>query len=431
MDTHAARFDPPTLLMPGAAAERGTKANAAAPPVFASPPAADTASRLLHHQRMAAVLRGAVEGFDLTGAELCLLDDTTAELRVAVDFGDGPAAAPRPLESAEADLAAMAGGAVVLEDEGMVAEWGTPRRCRAAVCVPVASDATIHGTLWLYSAGPRAFSDGHVQLIEIVAGRLAVEIERRALLDAADAAVGRGVDAAPRNPTSARPAEATPAASVPAAAPAAVDELEVAGHVIEGNPDAFYGRYRLADGRLLVLAGAPIDAPAITGADAANAARVARYTARSLAESAYDAGELLTRVSRRVWRSTVGGEGVSLAALLIDPEECTGTVALAGSAAVLSVRASGVRKRLTDAPPLGWDDAELYQSTPLELSPRERLILAAADPRHANAEAIDRLAAGFRGLSAESHRAMPAERAVAILAEQRNPPQAMAAIRWR
>ena len=147
-------------------------------------PAAETATKLLHRQRLTAVLRGAVEGFGLAGAELHLLDDTTAELRVAVDFGDRQTPAARALESADADLAALAGGAVVLEDEDAVAEWATPQRCRAAVCVPVSSDTTIHGTLWLYSNQPRVFRDGDLQLIEIIAGRLAVEIERRQLLDA-------------------------------------------------------------------------------------------------------------------------------------------------------------------------------------------------------------------------------------------------------
>jgi len=141
-----------------------------------------TAARLVHQQRLVDVLRGTVEGFDLKAAELHLLTDASAELCVAADYGDGPTTPRRALETAAADLAALAGGAVVLTDQEMLAEWNVAYPCRAAVCLPVASDITIHGTLWLYAATARDFSDPQVQLLEIIAGRLAVEVERRQLL---------------------------------------------------------------------------------------------------------------------------------------------------------------------------------------------------------------------------------------------------------
>lgn len=191
VDLTTPQFDPPTILMPGVKPPAPHLVPAA--PALA-PAAPVETTRLIHQQRLVAVLRGAVEGFDLAGAELHLLDDTTAELRVVADYGAPPCPTPRPLkprplETAEADLAALSGGAVVLENAEMVAEWAIPgdgrRPCRAAVCVPVSSDIAIHGTLWLYSPTARPFSDREVQLIEIIAGRLAVEIERRRLLDRA------------------------------------------------------------------------------------------------------------------------------------------------------------------------------------------------------------------------------------------------------
>ena len=173
MNPTTPQFDPPTLLFSDPINSVATGAS-----TFSEL----TAARLVHQQRLVEVLRGTVEGFDLLAAELHLLDDASEQLNVVADYGDRPASGPRPLESASADLAALAGGVVVLEDQEMVAEWNVAYPCRAAICMPVASDITIHGTLWLYGALPREFTDAEIQLMEIVAGRLAVEIERRQLL---------------------------------------------------------------------------------------------------------------------------------------------------------------------------------------------------------------------------------------------------------
>lgn len=48
------------------------------------------------------------------------------------------------------------------------------KRCHTAT-VPV-------GTLWIFGSQPQDFSDEQVNLIEIVAGRLAAELEREILL---------------------------------------------------------------------------------------------------------------------------------------------------------------------------------------------------------------------------------------------------------
>ncbi|MEM6799576.1 MAG: GAF domain-containing protein [Planctomycetota bacterium] len=405
MDAADSIFVSPTLRMPGVVA----------PAPLSAVSAPETASRLLHAQRLAAVLRGAVEGLGLAGGELHLLDDATAELRVAADFGEGPTPEPRALESAEADLAAMAGGAVVLEDADMVAEWGAPGRCRAAVCVPVASDTTIHGTLWLYNAKPRAFSDSEVQLAEVVAGRLAVEIERRRLLDASTAV------AFPQSAlTLPEPARATEFA-----------ELEVAGVSSADSPGAFHDWSALEDGRLLVVAGAIVDAPGASRDEAVLAAQAARVALRCYAEGARDAGQLLTRASRCVWQTTAGGEGVSLAVALIDPEQYAGSYALAGGAATLSIRASLTLPEVTDAQPAGWDEDARYEAAAFELSPRERFALTAIDPRHSSADGVDKLAGGFRGLASETHRLMTAEGAAQTLAASTPAPQAAVVVRWK
>lgn len=134
--------------------------------------------------RLESVLRGAVEGLHGRGAALYLLDDATTELKLRSHFGlDGKSflEPPRALAQAIADLEALTGHAVVMEDAALMKRWNVPEKCGSAVCVPVSSPDTLLGTLWFYCDEQRSFTDEETQLLEIVAGRLAAELECQVL----------------------------------------------------------------------------------------------------------------------------------------------------------------------------------------------------------------------------------------------------------
>lgn len=132
--------------------------------------------------RIAAVVRGAARGFQALRVELWLLDDETRRLRLAESWPGGPAESFAPtqrmLADSPADLAAIAGEAVALEDRGTLRAWQVAGPQHASACVPVASDTTIHGSLWVNWTQAQPISDGTLELIEIVAGRIALELER-------------------------------------------------------------------------------------------------------------------------------------------------------------------------------------------------------------------------------------------------------------
>jgi GAF domain-containing protein len=136
-------------------------------------------------QRLEAVLRGGARAIDCQAAAMYLLDEDTAQLKLRAAWGVPTARLadePRPLEGATADLEALVGHAVVLEDERMFDFWLVPESgYSAAVCVPVSSPTTILGTLWFYSTTPRSFSERDTELAEIIAGRLAGDLERAAV----------------------------------------------------------------------------------------------------------------------------------------------------------------------------------------------------------------------------------------------------------
>jgi GAF domain-containing protein len=135
--------------------------------------------------RLAAVLRGGCEMMGCEAAGLYLLDAATRELKLRSCWNlpaERLSEPARPLQQATADLEALLGYAVVVADPVLRQLWRPPEDCAAAVCVPVANRALPLGTLWLFSTRPREFSDRDTQLAEMVAGRIAAELDRQMLV---------------------------------------------------------------------------------------------------------------------------------------------------------------------------------------------------------------------------------------------------------
>jgi len=136
-------------------------------------------------ERLSGVLKGGAQSLGCTAAAMYLLDDDTSELKLRAQWGMGthklmePA---RPLAGALADLEALCGHAVTLEDDVMMDLWKVPEPCEAAICVPISGPTTVLGTLWFYCDAPRKFTDIETNLAEILAGRVAAELDREALV---------------------------------------------------------------------------------------------------------------------------------------------------------------------------------------------------------------------------------------------------------
>ena len=132
-------------------------------------------------ERLQSVLKTMVETLHCTAAGMYVLDDATSLLQLRTMWGlpvNALTAEPRILETAKADLEAMLGHAVVLSNRQMFELWQVPEMdFEAAVCVPLATTTTVLGTVWLYHAQERSFTDSEVNLIEVLTGRLAMELE--------------------------------------------------------------------------------------------------------------------------------------------------------------------------------------------------------------------------------------------------------------
>ncbi len=128
------------------------------------------------------------DGANTIGAQaggFYLLDDNTTSLKLRVSSGlplDRLAMPPRCLSGSVADIEALTGHAVVLDDARALPQWHCPEDFPSAVCVPVGTPSMILGTYWVFSATKRDFSDSEINILEIIAGRLASELEREILL---------------------------------------------------------------------------------------------------------------------------------------------------------------------------------------------------------------------------------------------------------
>ena len=123
--------------------------------------------------------------FGFESAALFVLDEASGSLTQRITIGKhflGEQGSCRNLSDCRADLEALSGSVVVLTKRSEVAEWRAPVNSRSAVCIPVSSLSTLLGTLWLASDTKRELNDSDTNILEIVAGRIAAELERMSLL---------------------------------------------------------------------------------------------------------------------------------------------------------------------------------------------------------------------------------------------------------
>jgi hypothetical protein len=120
-----------------------------------------------------------------------VLDEPTTMLVQRVGYGphySHSSGNGRLLAESRADVEALSGGVVVLNKRSEVVSWQAPISSRAAVCIPIASLDNLHGTLWLAGETKRELTDSDTNLLEIIAGRIAAELEMAALTTHAEAA---------------------------------------------------------------------------------------------------------------------------------------------------------------------------------------------------------------------------------------------------
>jgi len=296
-------------------------------------------------QRLEAVLASGAQAVGCQAAALYLLDDATSQLKLRACWNlphEKLLEAPRPLKGSIADLEALVGHAVVIEDTSLLPHWHVPENFPSAVCVPVSSPSTPLGTLWLFADEQRDFTTHQTNLVEIVAGRIASDLERELLLS-------EGVQAK-RVQLEWNGAVAWQQQRLPKL-PLVVEGWQAAGWTsqADGVGGDFYDWSMLDDGRLAIAVGDAHGAMLQAGLTAT----VAQAALRSHAAYAHEPQSLLHRLNQTLWTNSTGDEFASFFYGLIDPASGVLACSLAGSASLFLVQAGEPEFLRTETLPLG------------------------------------------------------------------------------
>lgn len=134
--------------------------------------------------RMKGVLESTARSIGAVAAAVYLLDEGTRHLKMRACFGLPKSRLVQPardLRSSMADLEALLGNAVLLNDLHAAQEWYSPEAYRSAIVVPIGTETMPHGTLWFWSDHARGYQPHEIEVANLAAGRLMSEIEHALL----------------------------------------------------------------------------------------------------------------------------------------------------------------------------------------------------------------------------------------------------------
>ena len=118
---------------------------------------------------------------DFVAAGLYLLDDDTTTLRTTAVWRlpeERLLDPPRPLRGARAEVEALLGSAVVINDDELAEEWKAPEIFPCSVCIPIISDSLILGVAWFFSNANHKLGARETEILDLVGKRLVDELER-------------------------------------------------------------------------------------------------------------------------------------------------------------------------------------------------------------------------------------------------------------
>ena len=138
------------------------------------------------NSRLHEVLERASAQTNSDAAAIYLLDDATSELKMRSCYGmptNKLGCAPRQLRGSMADLEALMGNAVLVENVSLAPEWNCPEDYAAGMCLPIGSPTMPHGTIWLWSQHIRDFTTSDVEAAKSACEKILINLERSVLAE--------------------------------------------------------------------------------------------------------------------------------------------------------------------------------------------------------------------------------------------------------
>ncbi|REK06816.1 MAG: GAF domain-containing protein [Planctomycetota bacterium] len=361
-------------------------------------------------QRLESVLRGGAEAIGCQAAALYLLDSATTELKLRASWGlprkrlTEPA---RPLPPALADLEALLGHAVVLVEPSLFDYWKVPEPgYRSCVCVPISTPSMPLGTLWAYCDRVREFTDAETNMLEVVAGRLAADLERELLVDEAVTARDQSHQIAA--------AQRLQLEQQPRVAPL-VEGWRVAARTMHSGPlgGTFYDWFALDDGSLSLVAGDVCQ----RGIEGAMTASLLRGAVRASGTRRAAAHELLEQAGSVLWTGSAGNSTAGMLHAVVEQHGEAIEFCAAGPMRVVSIRGGEFATLEAASTPLGTDEQVALGTRHLPAAPGELMLVYGTTFAHDADE--DTLAALDQRLAIalEPRRTQTAEELIDVAAE--------------
>lgn len=123
----------------------------------------------------------ALGGFD--AAALYLIDESTTVLSPRALWGlpeERFLEEPRPLSTARAEVEALMGNAVVVNEDYLAEAWNVPEDFVCSVCVPIISETTILGVVWFFANKKFAIGERELETLNLISGKIVDELEKEA-----------------------------------------------------------------------------------------------------------------------------------------------------------------------------------------------------------------------------------------------------------
>ena len=311
---------------------------------------------------------------ELTGSDaaaLYLLDDTTSELKMRSCWGMPTAALtkpPRELRGSLADLEALMGNAVLLENTSLAPEWHCPEDYAAALCVPIGSPTMPHGTLWLWSDHVRDFSTADIDAAKAAGDKILVDIERSVLADEVlkTRALNRQVESA----------SLVQSSRLPNSQPLH-DDYEIGGWTFQGQ--ALGGNFHTWTVNRQRLICAAMGSAATHGAAGALVATSLQTVVETCWNANHKPSQVLRKANDMMWAAEDGDWRSSLCYLQIHPESGSTQLSLAGNIQAFTVGSHGFRPLAGTTTPLALQPDTRFDNQQLYMEAGELLLIVSAD----------------------------------------------------
>lgn len=316
-------------------------------------------------------LHRASEQTSSDAAALYLLDDTTSELKMRCCWGM-PAAAlahpPRNLRGSLADLEALMGNAVLLENTRIAPEWNCPELYAAAMCVPIGSPTMPHGTLWLFSEHIRDFSDSDIDAAKAATEKILSDIERSVLAEEVlktrrlnrqfeDASLVQGSRLPDQQPLH--------------------EDYELAGWTYQGQ--ALGGNFHTWNINRLGQINAAMGDAATVGTCGALVATSVQTIVETCWNSNHKPSQVLRKANDILWGTQDGDWRSSLCYLQIHPESGSTQLSIAGDICAYIIGSRGYRMIAGNTTMLALQPDSTYRNEQLYLEAGDLLMIASAD----------------------------------------------------